>query len=328
MRAIRLERFGAPEALAVRDLPDPEPRDGWAIVELRAAGLNWHDVLVRRGLYPSLLPLTPGADGAGVRRDTGEAVIILPSLRWGTDERAPGPDFEILGDVTDGTYAELVAVPQENLFAKPAGWSWPEAAALGLAGVTAHRALFARGQLTAGETVLILGAGSGVSTIAVSLAEIAGARVLVTSSQPDKVERAIELGATGGVLYTDPGWPEAVREQAGAPGVDLVIDSAGTWPQSLSVLNPGGRLVSFGATAGDRADVAVRPFYFAQHTVIGTTMGSPRDFAALLELIGRRPQWRPVIDTVAPLSQAAALHAEMERHRHFGKLVLSIEERP
>src|SRR5204863_6081511 len=123
---------------------------------------------------------------------------------WGRDERHPGPDFEILGDHTAGTYAELVAVPAENVFALPRGWDWPSAAALPLAGVTAYRALFSRGGLQRGETVVILGAGSGVSTIAVALARMAGARVLVTSSSAAKVERARQLGAAGGVLYTDP----------------------------------------------------------------------------------------------------------------------------
>ncbi len=326
MRAVRIARFGGPEALELVDGPEPEPREGWALVQVRAAGVNWHDVLVRRGVYPSPLPLTPGADGAGVRRDTGEEVLILPSLWWGGDERGPADGFEILGDYRDGTYAELVAVPEENLVAKPAGWDWPEAAALGLAGLTAYRALFSRGGLTGDETVLILGAGGGVSTIAVSLAAIAGARVLVTSSTQAKIDRAVALGADGGVLYTDPDWPARLRELAGPAGVELVVDSAGaTWPDALSVLNRGGRLVSFGATAGDQATVAVRPFYFGQFTILGTTMGSPRDFAGLLELIGRRPGWRPVLDTVRPLHEAAALHAEMETRRHFGKLVLSME---
>jgi zinc-binding alcohol dehydrogenase/oxidoreductase len=180
VNAVVLRRFGGPEVLEVAELPDPEPPPGWVIVELRAAALNWHDVIVRRGDYPVTLPQILGADGAGVRRDTGDPVIILPSLDWGDDERHPGPDFEILGDHTAGTYAELVAVPAENVFPRPRGWDWPAAAALPLAGVTAYRALFSRGGLRRGETVVILGAGSGVSTMAVSLAAMAGARVLVT----------------------------------------------------------------------------------------------------------------------------------------------------
>jgi NADPH:quinone reductase-like Zn-dependent oxidoreductase len=271
------------------------------------------------------LPQILGADGAGVRRDTGEEVIVLPSLWWGDDERHPGPRFEILGDNTAGTHAELVAVPEENLVARPPHLSWQEAAALPLAGLTAYRALFTRGELRAGETVLVLGAGSGVSTMAISLAHIAGARVLVTSSSADKLAQAAELGAAGGVLYTDDDWPAQIAGLAG-DGVDLVIDSVGsTWEQSLSVLAPAGRLVSFGATGGDRAAVAVRPFYFGQNTILGTTMGSPRDFAGLMELVAANPGWGPVVHASMPLEEAAAAHARMERREHFGKLVLSME---
>jgi zinc-binding alcohol dehydrogenase/oxidoreductase len=241
--------------------------------------------------------------------------VILPSLHWGADERHPGPDFEILGDRTNGTYAELVAVPEANLFPVPHGWDWPEAAALPLAGVTAYRALFTRGGLQAGETVVILGAGSGVSTIAVALAHMAGARVLVTSSAPEKIERARELGAAGGVLYTDHGWAQQLEP------ADLVIDSVGsTWPDSLSVLKPGGRVVAFGATGGDQATVNVRSFYFGQFSLLGTTMGSPRDFAGLLGMLD--PRWRPAVEAVMPLERAGEAHARMERHDHFGKLVL------
>jgi zinc-binding alcohol dehydrogenase/oxidoreductase len=301
MRAVQQRSFGEASVLEVVNVPDPVAAPGWTVVELRAAALNWHDVLVRNGQYDVALPRIPGADGAGVRGDTGEAVVIAPSLHWGADDRFPAPDFEILGDHTDGTYAELVAVPEGNVLAMPAGWSWAEAAALPLAGVTAYRALFTRGSLQAGETVLVLGAGSGVSTMAVALAALAGARVLVTSSSAGKIDRARELGADGGVLYTDADWPDG-----------------------LATLNPGGRLVAFGATAGDVAAVPVRPFYFGQHTILGTTMGSPRDFAALLDLVGRHPSWRPVVHDVRPLARAAEAHAELERREHFGKLVLSI----
>jgi NADPH:quinone reductase-like Zn-dependent oxidoreductase len=326
MRAVALRGFGGPEVLEATDWPDPAPTRGWAVVELRAAALNWHDCLLRRGVHDIALPQIPGADGAGVRRDTGESVVILPSLWWGDDDRRPGTRFEILGDHVDGTYAELVAVPEENVFPRPRRLAWPEAAALPLAGATAYRALFTRGGLRSGETVLVLGAGSGVSTMAVALARMVGARVLVTSSTTAKLARAAELGAERGVLYTDDGWPAHVRELAGASGVDLVIDSVGsTWEQALSVLAAGGRLVSFGATGGDRASVSVRPFYFGQYSILGTTMGSPRDFAGLLKLVAANPSWRPVIDSVAPLEDAAAVHARMERREHFGKLVLTMQ---
>jgi NADPH:quinone reductase-like Zn-dependent oxidoreductase len=325
VRAAVLRRFGGPEALEVEEWPDPPPPAGWVLVELRAAALNWHDVIVRRGDYVAELPRILGADGAGVRRDTGEPVVILPSLGWGDDERCPGPGFSILGDAVDGTYAELVAVPEENVHRLPRGFSWAEAAALPLAGLTAYRALFTRGGLRAGETVVVLGAGSGVSTMAVSLAAMAGARVFVTSSSETKLARAAELGAAGGVLYTAGDWPERLRELAGP--ADLVIDSIGaTWPQSLSLLCGGGRLVNFGASGGDQATVAVRPFYFGQHTILGTTMGSPRDFGALLALIAEHPDWRPAVDAVIPFCDVAAAHRRLERREHFGKLVLGISD--
>jgi NADPH:quinone reductase-like Zn-dependent oxidoreductase len=324
MRAVALSEFGGPEVLAPGDWPDPVQRPGWVVVELRAAALNWHDCLVRQGVHDVELPQILGADGAGTRRDTGEDVVVFPSLWWGSDERFPCADFQILGDHLAGTYAELVAVPEENVFPKPAQLTWPEAAALPVAGTTAFRALFTRGTLKEGETVLVLGAGSGLSTIAVSLARVAGARVLVTSSSSAKLERAAELGAAGGALYTDDDWPEQIRQLAGGDGVDLVIDSVGsTWAQSLSVLRPGGRLVSLGATHSDQATVSVRPFYFGQYSIMGTTMGSPRDFVALMELIARNARWRPIVDTVIPLDDAAVAHAQMERREHFGKLVLS-----
>jgi zinc-binding alcohol dehydrogenase/oxidoreductase len=325
MQAVLLTEHGGPKVLRVEQRPDPAPRAGWAIVELRAAALNWHDCLVRQGLYDVPVPRVLGADGAGVCRDTGEEVVILPSLHWGENERAPGPSWEILGDYTDGTYAELVAVPVANVFPKPAGWSFTDAAALPLAGLTAHRALFARGGLRGGETALILGAGGGVATIAIGLARIAGARVLVTTSTTTKLDQARTLGADGGVLYTEPGWPEAIRELSGGDGVDVVIDSVGsTWPDSLATLRPGGRLVSFGATDSASTEVDVRRFYFAQHTILGTTMGSPRDFAGLLSLVDGAPDWRPVVDSVRPLEEAAEAQAAMERREHTGKLVLSV----
>lgn len=322
MKVVALRRFGGPDVLELADWPDPVPRPGWAVVELRAAALNWHDVLVREGAHDVELPQVLGADGAGVRRDTGEDVVILPSLWWGAGDVHPGPAFQILGDRVDGTYAELVSVPEENLFPRPRGLDWPEAAALPLAGATAYRALFTRGGLQPGETVVVLGAGSGVSTMAIALSRMAGARVFVTSSAVHKLEHGAALGAEGGVLYTDDDWPAQLSELCG--GADLVIDSVGaTWPQSLSLLRGGGRVVAFGATGGEHATVAVRPFYFGQFSILGTTMGSPRDFAGLLELIAEHPEWRPCVDAVLPLDAAAEAHERMERREHFGKLVLA-----
>jgi NADPH:quinone reductase-like Zn-dependent oxidoreductase len=328
MRAAVVTEYGPPSVL-VEDggYPDPRARRGEVVVELRAAALNRRDTYLRGGANPAYrfpLPLVLGSDGAGLRRDTGEEVVVYPLLRWGGRDEAPAPGYEILGGPTDGTYAELVAVPEENVYPKPSRLSWHEAAALPLAGLTAYRALFTRAGVRAGETVLVLGAGSGVSTVAVSLAHQAGARVLVTSSSAEKIERARELGAEAGVDYTAGDWAEEVRGLMGGEGVDVVVDSVGaTLPDSIRCLRPGGRVVSFGATAGAGAGLDVRSFYFGQFSLLGTTMGSARDFEGLLRMVADG-DWAPVVDSVRPLAEAAAAHERLEAGEHFGKLVLAI----
>lgn len=319
MQAIRVHEGNE---LRYEDVPDPQPETGEVVVELRAAGVNRRDLLVRNGTYPFPLPLVPGSDGAGVRTDTGEEVVVFPALGWGDREDAPAPGFGILGGPRDGTYAELVALPIENLYPKPSAFSWAEAAAFPLAAVTAYRGLFSRGGLRSGETVLILGAGSGVSSFAVSLAVQAGARVLVTSSSDAKIERARALGAAGGVNYaTTPDWAAAVEELG---PVDLVLDSVGsTWQQSLDAVRPGGRVVVFGGTGGTEVTLQVRPFYFGQQSLYGTQLGSPRDFEQLLRML-EGASWKPVLDSVRPLAEAEAALARLESGEHFGKLVLEI----
>jgi NADPH:quinone reductase-like Zn-dependent oxidoreductase len=324
VQAAVLREVGPPAALRFGEHPDPVPGPGEVLVELRAAAVNRRDTMVRAGVYPLSLPLVLGSDGAGIRRDTGEEVVILPSLGWGDREEAPAPGFRILGGPDDGTYAELVSIPAENLYPKPAKLSWAEAAAFPLAGLTAYRALFCRARVQPGETVLVLGVGSGVSTFAVSLAYRAGARVLVTSSSEEKLERARALGAEAGFDYTAGDWAAAVADRSGG-GVDVVVDSVGsTWPDSVRCLRPGGRLVVFGATGGASVELEVRPVYFGQVSILGTTMGSPRDFVGLLRAI-EAPGWAPVIDSVRPLSDAAGAHERLEAAAHFGKLVLEIE---
>jgi len=324
MQAVVIHEHGGPEVLVPAEAPDPSPGDSQVVVELRAAALNRRDTFVRKGVYPFPLPLILGSDGAGIRRDTGEEVVICPSMGWGDRDVVALGDFDILGGPHQGTYAELVAVPAENVFPKPAALSWPEAAALPLAGLTAYRALFSRAELRRGETVLIVGIGSGVGTIALSLAVQAGARVLVTSSSQEKIDRAVTLGADAGILYTSDDWADQVRERTDGRGVDVVVDSVGvTWPSSVSTLATGGRIVVFGATGGTTVELEVRPFYFGQFSLLGTTMGSPREFAELLDVVDRG-SWAPAVDTVRPLAEAAAAHARLEAGEHFGKVVLEI----
>jgi NADPH:quinone reductase-like Zn-dependent oxidoreductase len=319
MKAIVVNEGGA---LSYEDYADPVAGSGEVVVELQAAAVNRRDLLVRNPPGPAYvfdLPLVPGSDGAGIRRDTGEEVVIYPGLGWGPREDAAGPDWRLLGGPDDGTYAELVKVPEENVFPKPKRMSWEEAAAFPLGALTAYRALFEIGGLTAEESVLILGAGSGVSTMAVSLAAQAGCRVLVTSSSQEKIDRAKELGAEGGVLYTEEGWAEA------AGPVDVVLDSVGTtWRESQKALRKGGRLVVFGGTGGPEVTLDVRALYLNWQSVRGTTMGSQRDFAALMRIV-EAGSWCPVIDSVRPLAEAEAAHDRMKAGDHFGKLVLSMD---
>lgn len=323
MRAVVMRDYGGAPVLREETVPDPPEKPGHVLVRLEAAALNWHDVLVRRGLYGSPLPHVPGADGAGRRADTGERVIILPSLSWGPREAAPSGGWEILGDHRWGTYAELVSIPGDCVLPWPEGLDASQAAALSLTGLTVYRALFVRGRLAPGESALVLGASGGVSTTAVALAAAAGARVLVTSSSKTKIEAARERGASGGIDHGQPDWTSQAR--AASPrgeGFDLVLDSVGRWGESVACLRPGGRCVVLGASAAEQAVLDVRPFYFGQYELIGTTMGSPADMAGLLAFLDGHAVPPPVIDRTFPLDQAANAHRRLESPDGFGKVIL------
>ncbi|MDX6562844.1 MAG: zinc-binding alcohol dehydrogenase/oxidoreductase, partial [Gaiellales bacterium] len=283
-QALVVREFGGPEALVVADVPELVPAPGEVVVDLRAAALNRRDLRVVAGGWPGVsAPLVPGSDGAGIVRalgsgvggiSEGDEVVIQPGIDWGDDPRVLGPGFKILGGPDDGTFAEQVRVPAVNVFARPARLDWQQAAALPLAGLTAWRALFTRGRLTSGQTVLILGAGAGTSTLAVQFAHAAGARVLVTSSSPEKIARSVELGAEAGFDYGAEGWEQEVVEHSGG-GVDLVVDSAGTWQSSVACVRAGGRVVVFGSTVSPTTELDVRAYYFRQIDLVGTMMGSP-----------------------------------------------------
>ena len=322
MRAFRIHEGG--EGRYEEEAPDPVAGEGEVLVELRAAALNRRDILVRNPPGPAYdfpKPFVAGHDGAGVRRDTGEEVVIFPGEGWGPGDDVPEA-LKCFGGPLDGTFAELIAVPEETLFPKPARLSWEETAALPVAGMTAYRALFPIGGLASGQTVLVLGAGSGVSTFAVALAAQAGARVLVTSSSREKIDRSRELGAEDGVLYTEGDWAESVRELAPG-GVDLVLDSVGTtWPDSLRALRRGGRLVVYGGTGGPKVELDLRFVYLNFLSILGTTASSPRQFAALLDLTAKGT-WAPAVDSVRPVAEAEAGYEALAAD-HYGKVVLAV----
>ncbi len=332
MKAIRLQQPGGPEQLRYEEVPTPAPGPGEVLIQLKAAALNRRDVWIRMGMQMAdRLPLIPGSDGAGLVAQVGagvghvkvgEAVVINPSLQWGDREDRPSPSFKILGGPDPGTYAEFIVVPAENVFLKPSPLSFEEAAAMPLASLTAWRAVITRGQVRPGDRVLVLGIGGGVATFALQIARLAGATVIVTSSSEAKLERARELGADLAINYTSEDWEKIVLDRTGG-GADVVIDSVGkeTWGKALRALRPGGRLVSFGATTGRETPVDIRHVFWNQLSILGTTMGSPREFAAMLHLY-EAGRLKPVVDSVFPLRDAPAAHARMDAGQQFGKIVL------
>lgn len=321
MKAVRLHEIGGPANAVVDELPQPQAAQGETLVRVRAAALNHRDVFITRGLYPNIkLPCILGADGAG--EADGSAVVIDPTLDWGDDERVWRPDSHILGVPRDGTFAEYVAVPAENVHAKPAHLSMEEAAALPLAGVTAYRAVFTRGELRVGETMLITGIGGGVQTFALLFAKAAGARVIVTSSSDEKLQRAKDLGADVALNYrSDADWYKAARK---AGPIDLAIDSAGgeSFARVLGIVRPGGRVVTYGGTTGD-AKIKMFPVFWNQLDVRGTSMGSPADFRAMLEFVSEH-RITPVVDRVYALAEAGAAMERMNEAAQFGKIVLRL----
>jgi len=333
MNAIVLRALGGPERLAFEQIPDPQPGPGEAVVRLRAAALNHRDAWIRQGLYAGIaLPIVLGSDGAGQVQAVGvgvdpallgTAVVINPSLDWGTDNRVQGPAYRILGLPDNGTYAEYVKVPATNLFAKPDALSWEAAAATPLAGLTAYRALVTRARVQPGETVLVTGIGGGVASFALLVARHLGARVVVTSGSDAKIARARHLGAEGGVNYKAENWGRTVQALCDG-GPDVIIDSAGrdALPTLIEIVKPGGRIVTFGATTGSPSTIEVRRIFWKQISLLGSTMGTPREFGEMLKMFDGT--LAPIVDRVFPLAAAADAHRRMDQADQFGKIVLEI----
>ena len=330
MLAVELREFGDPTGLVAVEVPDPEPGPGEVRVDLVAASLNRRDWWIRRGGKVAL-PVVLGSDGAGVVSAlgpgvdsvaVGDEVVIYPGRDWGPHEEAPGPEFVILGVPDQGTYAERIVVRAENVRLRPRGWSWLETAALPVAGLTAWRAVATHGEAGPGKTVLVPGAGGGAAVFCVQIAAALGARVLVTTSSREKLERLHELGAAAGALYTEPGWPDRIGP------VDVVVDSVGgeeVWAGALSCLGRGGRLVNFADTGGDYGRVLLSRLFLEHQRIVGTTLGSPRELDALLAHVSET-RWRPTIDSVFSLRDAAKAHERLDAPDRFGKVVLTIDE--
>jgi len=319
--------------LEFTSVEEPVAGPGLAVIRLQAAALNRRDFWITQGGYPQIqAPCILGSDGAGFVETVGESVdpcwlgkqvVINPSLDWGDSQEVQGENFRILGMPDHGTFAEKIAVPAYQLIEKPAHLTVHEAAALPLATLTAYRALFSQGRLQSGESILITGIGGGVATVALKIAHAIGSRVLINSSSDDKLARAISLGATAGMNYTEENWSQRFLAMNGP--VDLVLDSAaGTgFGDLLPLVRPGGRVVSYGGTAGPSVTFPIRYHFWNQLQLIGSTMGSPADFADMIAFVEKH-ELRPEIDSITSLAEGAGLIQSMTGSPQFGKLVLEI----
>lgn len=301
------------EGLTLGDHPDPQPPDGWSIVNVRAASLNHHDLWSLRGVGMSedRLPIVLGCDAAGVTQDGREVVVhsVVPR-----DPSAPEDgDFSILSERHDGTFADQVAVPTRNLVDKPEALSFEEAACLPTAYLTAYRMLFTRAELRPGQRVLIQGAGGGVATAALLLARAAGLHVTVTSRDEAKLERVRELGAH-----------DTIESGGRLPRrVDAVMETVGeaTWSHSVRAVKRGGVIVVAGATSGADPSAELRHVFYRELRVVGSTMGSLQELRQLVALL-EATRTRPLIDEVVAMEDGRAAFEQMAAGDVFGKLVL------
>ncbi|MHA3962035.1 MAG: zinc-binding dehydrogenase [Candidatus Thorarchaeota archaeon SMTZ1-45] len=344
MKAAVFHEYGSPEVLKYEDFPIPEIGSNQVLVEVKAVALNHLDLLVRKGI-PGLkleLPHILGSDISGIIKETGSAVaeglyasqkvIIDPNLSCGVcefcirGEESLCVDYGILGEHSRGGYADFISVDEKNIIPIPeySELDFSQAAAVPLTFMTAWRMLVTKARVRPGDDVLILGIGGGVALAALQIAKTAGARVLVTSSTDEKLEKAIELGASVGINYkTNPDFHKEVWNFTNRRGVDIVVDSVGeaTWEKSLRSLSKGGKLVTCGATTGPNATTNLNLLFWKQLEILGSTMGSRSELRDVLKLVWNG-QLNPVVDRILPLSKAQKAHEILEKSEQFGKLVL------
>ncbi len=341
MRAVRLheiDRENGPKNFRVEQVDDPAPAAGETLVKIRRAAFNRRDVFISQGLYPGIqLPCIPGSDGLGTVAAHGDGatglpvgarVVIDPTLGWGPDQRIWQRTAHVLGMPHQGTFAEYIAVPASSVHPAPPSLSDDEAAAIPLAGVTAYRALVSRGRCTKDDVVLITGVGSGVQTFALLFAKKIGAKVIVTSSSDAKLARAKAMGADVAINYkTTEKWDKEVAAIDGGPS--LVIDSAGgdTLSKAINVTRYGGRVVIYGGTLGD---AKIRPYsvFWRQLDIMGSSMGSPRDFAEMLAQFDPSTSSvaiKPAVDRVYAMDDVVEAAEKMNSGEQFGKIILAVD---
>jgi len=342
VKALCFYEHGELGVLQYADVPDPEPGPGQVVVRVRACALNHLDVFVRQG-WPGLkldLPHWTGADVAGeiaalgegvAGWEVGQRVVVEPGTCTCEDaftrrgEHSLSPGYVILGEQIRGGQAEYLAVPAASLVPMPDGWDFPDAAAPLLVSLTAWRMLIHRARLRAGESVLVIGAGGGVNSMAIQIAKLAGATVYTLTSTAEKMEKARQLGADVVLNYQeDPQWSRTLYKMTGRRGVDVVVDNVGraTLAQSMRAVSRGGRIVIVGNTSGPKVEIDVRFIFGKQINLIGSTMGTHQDFRDVTDLLWAG-ELKPVVDRVVPLSEGKAAFEALERGEQFGKIVLA-----
>ena len=341
MKAVVFEKHGGPEVLEYTEVPEPKAGPGEVLIEVKATSINHIDIFLRRGMPGIKVPLPKivGSDAAGIIRQmapdvsgltVGQRVTINPGISCGRCEFCAAgfgsqcTSYAMVGENRDGAYAELVAVPAHIVLPIPDSISFEEAAAAPLVFLTAWSMMVTKGNIRPGEDVLILGAGAGVGTAAIQIAKMTGCRVFVTASNDEKLERARQLGADFLINYKTEEFDKKIRELTNKRGVDVVVDYIGadTWVRSLRSARRGGRVLTCGATTGFAPQTDLRQIFFRQVQVIGSTMGSQRDFLDVMKCVFRG-QLKPVIDRVLPLREVRRGHELVEERAVFGKIVLN-----
>ncbi|MFS8636579.1 MAG: zinc-binding dehydrogenase [Gemmatimonadota bacterium] len=338
MKAAIFHEYGGPEVVRVEEVERPAPGPGEVLVQVKAAAMNHLDLWVRRGLpIETTMPHIGGSDIAGVVAELGPGVdgvevgthvVVNPSLWCGRCEWCHAGQesmcvrYRIIGEHTQGGFAEYVAVPAANLYPIPDDYPFEKAAAVPLVFQTAWRGLITQGRLRAGMDVLITGASGGAATAAIQIAKHAGARVFAVTTA-ENVERVKALGADVVFDRKAVDFSAEVWKATGKRGVDVIFDSVGeaTFGQNLRALARGGRLVVYGATTGPNGAIDLRNLFWKQFEVVGTTMASRSEFETVMKLVFRGA-YEPVIDVVLPLDRAREAHERLERGEQFGKIVL------
>jgi NADPH:quinone reductase-like Zn-dependent oxidoreductase len=340
MKAVRFHQYGGPEVLRYEDVPDPVRGAEQVLVRVKACALNRLDIWARMG-PPRMkvsLPHISGSDMSGVVEEVpagetelqrGAEVIVNPGVGCGRCEKClTGRDnqcryYGIIGSETDGGYAELVAVPRRNILPKPERMDFVQAASFPLVFLTAYHMLVTKADVKPGDTVLVLGASSGVGVAAIQIAKAHGANVIATAGADWKLKKAVELGADSVVNYTTQDIVQEAKKYTEGRGVDIVIEHVGdaTWDKSIRSVGKGGRIVTCGATTGYEAVTDLRYIYSKEITIYGSFMGGAGELFRVIELFRQR-RLRPVVDREFALSAAAEAQTRMEKGEHFGKLVL------